>query len=166
VEIVLARMDDSDLVPLFSFPCTVETSFFSEDLKKPRRHDADFAVGIRRREADFVIAVKGKADVKRRYYQVRIYLMPFVLCPTIQIHTQLHNAIHSIKDAEWQKGKLTIMFARGPLRRLCVSDATMSASLAECAEFLKKIINGLTVNGTSFHLCLYNLDVFFRVLTE
>ena len=139
-------MDVSEFVPLFSFPCTVETILFSEDLKKPSKHDGDFAVGIKRREANFFVAVKGKADLKRKYYHVRIYLMP-VVCYT-DMCTQLHGAIRSVKDTEWQKGKLTITFARGPLRQLGISDATMAASLAECAEFLKKIINGLTVNGT------------------
>ena len=71
-------MDDSELVPLFSFLCAIETSFFSEDLKKPHRYEGDFAVGIKRREANFFIALKGEADINRRYYLVRTYLKPLL----------------------------------------------------------------------------------------
>ena len=70
------EMDESDFrrefIPLFTFQCTVELLFFSEAIgKKPRKHNAEFSVGIKRKEATFCIAVLGKADVRRKYYHVR-----------------------------------------------------------------------------------------------
>jgi len=97
-------MDDSEFVPLFSFPCTVETILFSEDLKKPSKHDADFAVGIKRREVNFSVAVKGKADLKRKYYHVRIYLMPLVWYH-IDIHTHAHSFLEQYVLLKTQNGR-------------------------------------------------------------
>jgi len=69
-------MDESDLrrefVPLFTFQCSIELLFFSEAIgKKPRKHNGEFSVGIKRKEGTFCISVLGKADVRRKYYHVR-----------------------------------------------------------------------------------------------
>lgn len=62
-----------EFIPLFTFQCTVELLFFSEAIgKKPRKHNAEFSVGVKRKEATFCVAVLGKADVRQKYYHVRV----------------------------------------------------------------------------------------------
>lgn len=123
-------MEESDFrqefIPLFTFQCSIELLFFSEAIKKPRKHYGEFSVGIKRKEATFCVSVLGKADVRRKYYH-------------------LSNAIHSVKDTDWQKGRCTVTFSRGPLQHLVVSEVTMLMSLSECANLMKKIVSGLTI---------------------
>ena len=52
-----------------------------------------------------------------------------------------------MKDSDWQKGRCTVTFSRGPLQHLVVCEVNMLSSLSECANFMKKIISGLTVKG-------------------
>ena len=62
-----------EFIPLFTFQCTIELLFFSEAItKKPRKHNAEFSVGVKRKEATFCVAVLGKADVHPKYYHVRV----------------------------------------------------------------------------------------------
>ena len=67
-------MEESDFrqefIPLFTFQCSIELLFFSEAIKKPRKHYGEFSVGIKRKEATFCVSVLGKADVRRKYYHV------------------------------------------------------------------------------------------------
>lgn len=161
-----------EFVPLFTFQCSTELAFFSEAIgKKPRKHNGEVSVGIKRKEATFCIAILGKADVRRKYYHVRIKLL--TLKRIRSCCSQLSNAIHSVKDSDWQKGRCTLTFSRGPLQQLVLSEVTMFSSLAECASFLKRITyDKLTVKGAQQHVlsyqsCEYNLHLFSdRVLTE
>lgn len=154
------EMDESDFrrefIPLFTFQCTIELLFFSEAIgKKPRKHNAEFSVGIKRKEATFCIAVLGKADVRRKYYHVRTQEVLFRVWKCVLSVSQLSNAVHSVKDTDWQKGRCTVTFSRGPLQHLVVTEVSRLPSLSECANFMRKIISGLTVKGNTTHCIVY-----------
>lgn len=72
-------------------------------------------------------------------------------------YAQLPNAIHSVKDSEWQRGRCTVTFSRGPLQHLMICEVTMLSSLSECANFMKKIASGLTVKGDITHCIVFTV---------